>query len=222
VFRDDFNGSNLSDSWLIYVTKGRHSPHAKRQREAVTVSDGLLNITAANNDAGELISGGIRHLGSQTYGRYRVRVRVDQDPTDNTSAVVLTWPVSNNQPRDGENNFFETLRNPGDRSYFYSFLHEPFDDKADGVTQKRFIHNADATQWQTVNMDWTPDYIEVSLVDGNGNFYQTQRLDETSANHITDAEHFLAIQLDQFRATAVDDRVVRMQVDWVEIYSLCR
>lgn len=221
TFRDDFNGSSLDGNWLVYVTDGGHSPHAKRRREALKVADGKLTITAANNDQGQLISGGARHLGAQNYGRYRVRVRVDADSSGMTSGVALTWPTSNNQPRDGENNFFETLRDPTDRSRFYSFIHEPFDDKSDGVSQKRFVHNANATQWQTVNMDWTPDYIEVSLVDGNGNFYKTQRLDETSEDVISDAEHFLSIQLDQFNPAFPDDRAVRMEVDWVEIWSYC-
>ena len=36
---------------------------------------------------------------------------------------------------------------------------------------------------------------------------------------ITDAEHFLAIQLDLFKGAFPDDRQVQMEVDWVEVHS---
>ncbi len=220
-FPDDFNGTSVSGDWLVYVTNGAHSPHAIRRAEAVSVANGLLTITAKNDETGTLFSGGLRHLGNQRYGKFAVRVRTDADQTNATSGVVLTWPTSNNQPRDGENNLYETLKAPGSRWPFYSFIHEPFDDRADGVSQKRFVHQADATKWQEVTMEWTPSYIAVTRR-GPGNVQvETQRIDETSHDLITDAEHFLSIQLDLFKGSFPDGRQVVMEVDWVEISSYC-
>ncbi|MGI9599377.1 MAG: glycoside hydrolase family 16 protein [Acidimicrobiales bacterium] len=221
IFRDDFNGSALGGQWSVYVTNGAHSPHAVRRAEAVSVRDGLLQITARNNEDGMLVSGGLRHRVDQTYGRYAVRVRTDPDLTNATSGVVLTWPTSNNQPRDGENNLYETLKAPGSRQPFYSFIHEPFDDRADGVSQKRFVHQADATQWQQITMEWTPTYLSVTRSGPGGQSTQTQRVDETAGDLITDASHFLSIQLDLFKGSFPDSREVKMQVDWVEISSYC-
>jgi hypothetical protein len=220
-FRDDFNGESLSSDWQVYRAKGSHSPHAIRRAEAISVADGLLTITARNDQDGTLFSGGLRHTGSQRYGKYSFRVRTDADMTNSTSGVVLTWPTSNNQARDGEHNLYETLKAPGRRSPFYSFIHEPFDDKADGISQKRFVHQADATQWQQITAEWTPDYIQITRSGPGATGAQTQRLDEDGSDRITDATHFLAIQLDLFKGSFPDDRQVTMEVDWLEIWSYC-
>lgn len=221
TFREDFNGNALNSNWKVYTTNGGHSPHAVRRAEAISVRDGKLIITAKNDGSGTAMSGGLRHIGNQTYGRFTVRVRTDQDMSNATSGVVLTWPSSNNQPRDGENNLYETLKAPGSRWPFYSFIHEPFDDAADGVSQKRFVYQADATQWQEVSMEWTPDYLLVQRKGPGAQSSEVQRIDETSANRITDAEHFLSIQLDLFKGSFPDNRQVKMEVDWVEIAAYC-
>ena len=221
TFRDDFNGDQLGDHWVIYDTPGNHSPHAIRRQETVSIQGGALVITAHNDDSGTLISGGMRHSQPQKYGTYSFRVRTDADPTNATSGVILTWPVSNNQPRDGENNFYETLTAPGSRWPFYGFVHEPFDDRADGVAQKRFVFEADATQWQEITAEWTPNYISITRTGPGSTTTETHRLDEGANDRITDASHFFAIQLDQFKDSLPQGREVKMEVDWVEISSYC-
>lgn len=220
-FRDDFNGSDVANHWIIYDTPGTHSPHSKRHPEAVAVADGRLSITAENDADGVLMSGGLALNRGQTYGRYSVRVRTEKDMTNATSGVVLTWPTSNNQPRDGENNFYETLWAPGDRSRFFSYIHEPFDDHADGVSQSKFTYQADASQWQTVTMEWTPGSITITREGPGVVPVETVRVDETAADLIPDAPHFVAIQLDQFKPTLPDGDSVVMEVDWIETWSYC-
>lgn len=220
-FRDDFDGDALSPNWEVYTGHGAHSPHAVRQAEAISVQNGMLTLTARNDSEGVLVSGGLRHNGLQKYGKYAFRVRTDEDMSNATSGVILTWPISNDQAMDGENNFYETLKAPGRRSPFYSFIHEPFDDRADGISQKRFVFEADATQWQEITAEWTPGYVQVTRTGPGATATETHRLDEDGSDRITDATHFLAIQLDLFKDSFPDDRQVKMEVDWVEIWSFC-
>ena len=220
LFRDDFDGSVLDPAWTVYTTNGNHSVHAVRRAEAVSVEDGKLVITASNDENGVAASGGIRLGYSQAYGRYTFRVRTDTDPANATSGVVLTWPVSESQPLDGENNIYETTPQQGNRQPFYSFVHQPFDTD-DSVSQTEFVHLGDASQWQEMSMDWTPEYLEISWVDPTTGKARGKRLTETSRDLITDAEHFLAIQLDLFKGALIEGDEVRMEVDWVEVYAYC-
>lgn len=221
LFRDDFDGTVLNPAWTVYTSKGNHSEHAVRRADAVSVEDGKLVITASNDETGVASSGGIRLDYPQAYGRYAFRVRTDPDPSNATSGVVLTWPVSESQPLDGENNIYETLPAPADRTPFYSFIHEPFDSEADGVSQTEFVHLGDATEWQELSMDWTPEYLEISWVDPSSGKVRGKRLTETARDLITDAEHFLAIQLDLFKGALTDGDEVKMEVDWVEVHRYC-
>lgn len=213
--RDDFNGSSVAGQWLQYNGPG-NSRYGDRRPSANKVENGRLIITA-NMRNGRVVSGGMSHRHSQQYGKYRFRVRTDNDPSEAMSGVVLTWPQSQDQPRDGENNIYETLANAVERNPFYSFIHEPFGTKSD---QKRFVHNADGAQFQIMTMEWTPDYISVTREGpGGARHTETQTLNETSDNLIPDNPHKLAIQLDAWEHSI--SAPVRMEVDWVEVYKYC-
>lgn len=202
AFQDDFNGTEVNESeWAMYNAPGNEG-NGLRRPEAFSVADGILTVTAQMID-GQLVSGGMAHKLNLTYGKYEVRVRADEDKSTPiaTSAVVLTWPQSENWPIDGENNIFETTTN--DRRSFYTFIHY-------GTDNRTFYkeHEFDVREWLEVAMEWDPDWIKIYV---NGDLQWTL----TNKVAIPDVPHHLCIQLDAFEKTMTG--VTRMQVDWVKI-----
>jgi hypothetical protein len=208
VLDEGFSGTALdTGAWSAYDSAGNDG-HGLRRPSAVSVADGVLTITA-QMDGDSLVSGGISHRYEQTYGRYEVRVRTGVDPSETMSGVVLTWPASNQFPRDGENDIYETLATPGDRSEFYSFIHQPF---GTPDQQDRTVHPVDASAWHTVVMEWTPTAIRLYR---DGALVKT--LTETAADLVPDVDHFAAIQLDAWGDNL--PAAVTMQVDHIKIDS---
>jgi hypothetical protein len=204
VFQDDFNGPALDlSAWSLYNSPG-NAGFGLRRPEAFSVSDGNLIVTATMKD-GQIVSGGMAHKVNYKFGRFEFRVKAEPDSSEATSAVVLTWPQSENWPVDGENDIYETLtlasRNP-----FHTFIHYSAENRT-----VHFQHNADATQWHILAMEWTWEKI-VILRDG----VVVWKL--TDINAIPDVPHHLCIQLDAFKTTMTG--TVRMYVDWVKIYKL--
>ncbi|MDH3683320.1 MAG: glycoside hydrolase family 16 protein [Acidimicrobiia bacterium] len=208
VLDEQFNGSAFdTGTWQPYDSVG-NAGFGLRSPSALSVSGGLLNITAQMLD-GTLVSGGMRHAISQQYGRYEFRVRTDQDPSEATSGVILTLPSSNVHPRDGENDIYETLGAPGDRREFYSFIHKPFGTAGD---QDQTVHPTSAASWHTMAMEWTPSWIKLYR---DGSLVKT--IDETAADLIPDNPHYLAVQLDATSDTVAAN--ITMQIDYVKVWS---
>ncbi|MEL6981226.1 MAG: glycoside hydrolase family 16 protein [Actinomycetota bacterium] len=212
IMRDDFNGSSIGGQWLQWNQSAGNRGNGLRMASALNVSSGVLTITANMQD-GTLISGGLNHTVAQTYGKYRVRVRTDVDPSRAMSGVVLTWPASNVHPRDGENNMYETLphQDSATRNPFYTFIHKPFGGTGD---QEYKIWRADAAQWQTMTMEWTPSRITVTRDGG-----ESWTVNETGADLIPDVPHRFHMQLDAFQSSISSQ--VTMQVDFAEVYRYC-
>ena len=204
VFQDDFNGTEVNTSnWSIYYSPG-HAGNGLRRPEAFLVSDGLLVVTAhmiGNN----IVSGGMAHKMNYKYGKFEFKVRTEQDSSDATSGVVLTWPQSENWPMDGENDMYETGTD-ATRKQFHTFIH--YGTAAN--TQYHFAHVADATQWHIIAMEWEEKELQM---------YRDNQLVWTLRDVIAipDVPHHLCIQLDAFRKSMTG--IVKMHVDWVKIYQ---
>ncbi len=215
IFRDDFNGSSVGGHWSQYHSSG-NAGYGLRRHSANSVSNGNLVITAKMEN-GSLVSGGMSHNVHQTYGKYVARVRTDKDPSKATSGVLLTWPSSGVHPRDGENNFYETLVDEGNRNPFYTFIHKPYGSTSD---QEYKQHFADGSQFQIMTMEWTPNRITIKREGPGGSAYtDVWTVNETGADLIPDVSHHMTIQLDAWAHSIGDP--VRMEVDYVEIYKYC-
>ena len=83
------------------------------------------------------------------------------------------------------------------------------------------MHQADASQWQTVTMEWTPTSVTITREGPGAVPVETMRVDETATDIIPDAPHFVAIQLDQFKPSLPDGDSVVMEVDWIETWAYC-
>lgn len=210
VVQDDFNGSSVDGSkWVEYNGSG-HGGHGQRSSSALSVSGGMLTITASMQN-GTLVSGGLGGRHNQTYGRYEARVRTDADPSETMSGLLLTWPQSGDQYNDGENDYYETTYTPGDRHEFYSFIHKP---GAPASEQDYTVHSASASEWHTMVMEWRADKI---VIYRDGQVIKT--LNEDGANRIPDVAHFAAIQLDAFKDSLPNP--VSMQVDYIKVFEAC-
>ncbi len=207
VFSDDFDDGIVDEErWYLYHYPG-HDGNGLRRPEAISEQDGLLTITAREVD-GTIVSGGMAAIHNQAYGRYEFRVRAEPDPNAVTSAVVLTWPASNDWPADGENNIFETGP-ASSRRPFASYIHYPDGTPLGG--QEVYKHQAGGSEWHEMALIWKP--LEMTLwLDGAlvGRF--------TDPARIPDNEHRLTIQLDAMR-TAPFEGEVSMYVDWVRVYQ---
>lgn len=207
VFEDQFDGAAVDKTkWSPYTSSG-HGGNGLRRPSAFTQENGQLVITAAW-DGTNIVSGGMSHRYDQLYGSYEFRVRVDPDPSGQTSGVVLTWPLSGRSVPDGEMDIWETGHSAAGRNPWYTFIHL----SQDGVTDKqvRLVHNSDAAQWHTIRMDWSRDAIR-TYVDGvlDGQITDPARIPSTP--------HHLCVQLDAFSNNPLP-APVRMYVDWVKVY----
>jgi hypothetical protein len=154
-----------------------------------------------------LVSGGMAHRKNYTYGKFEFRVKATEDLSGATSAVVLTWPQSENWPDDGENDIYETysISNPN-RNFFETNILSGL--PLNEWTKK--VHNIDAKEWHVVAMEWMSEYMKIYI---DGNLAWTL----SDSTHIVDKPHHLCIQLDAFKTSMTG--VSRMYVDWVKIYQ---
>lgn len=204
-FQDNFDGSSLNTTvWSPYVSAG-HAGNGLRRASAFSVANGLLTVTAKMVD-GRIVSGGMKHRSDYTYGRYEFRVRTEVDPTGTMSGVVLTWPKYQWSPEFTENDIYETGAAANTRWPFRTFIHY-----GTSNSQKHYIHEADASDWQTMVMDWRKSALKIYR-DG-ALVWQT-----TDSWVIPDVLHHISIQLDA-RHERTLTRAVRMYVDYIRIYA---
>lgn len=207
VFEDNFDGTVLNtNAWTPYNSAGNGGNGLRRPSAFSLDGNGNLVVTAQMVN-GQLVSGGMSNKINFTYGRVEFRVRTEPDPTATMSGVVLTWPQSENWPTDGENDMYETLTAANTRSPFYSFVHY-----GPSNQQYWFRHEADASQWHTITMDWGPQAIKIYR---DGALVWTV----TDVLAIPDVAHHVCIQLDA-TATRTLTTPVHMYVDYVRIYKL--
>jgi beta-glucanase (GH16 family) len=206
VLADDFHGTRLNTArWQPYGPRWPgNGGNGLRDGSALSVRDGVLTITA-QMVRGTLVSGAAASRRSITYGRVMFRARTDADPSGATSGVVLLWPSSGNWPIDGETDIYETGTEP-DRGSFSSYLHYGADNQ-----QQWIGHEADATRWHRMAMEWTPTRVRFFR---DGRFAGAVRDPEA----ISHARQHLCLQLDAFSPSMTG--TVRMQVDDVRIYAL--
>ncbi|MEM9566538.1 MAG: glycoside hydrolase family 16 protein [Actinomycetota bacterium] len=231
VFATDF--TSLGDDWEIYDSPG-HAGLGWRRPSAITLEPepaaeggSVLTITARmgtdNEEAGEIVSGGMALLRPRTYGTYTFRMRVDPDPAEVTSGVAILWPWSNRWPEDGELDMFETWVNRSTRApvetnihYLDPFAEAPYDTSDDRLFS--IVHSGlDGSEWHTYRFEWRADQLTMAIDDG------PVRLLSDDPLHIPDWMMVPTFQLDAFpapggtREDAALDGPVVLEVDWLVV-----
>lgn len=212
-FQDDFDGNSLNDQeWIIYDNSWSDNPEHMRRVEAVEVKDGILNLIVDKHptDPNRYMTGGIAHKKNYLYGKFEFRVKMEHDPTASTSGVCLTWPESEQWPKDGEADIFETEY---ETDFWNTWIHYGTKDSSGKWQDSKYqkTHHIDKTQWNVVAMEWSPEYIKIYI---NGNLAWTLK----DPDAIAKVPHHMCFQVekDLNKASA---NPVKLYVDWVKIYS---
>nr|WP_275404288.1 glycoside hydrolase family 16 protein [Pseudonocardia acidicola] len=173
----------------------------------MAVSGGVLSLTSRGYE-----SAGMAWSPGQRYGRWEVRAKTQRGT--GYGPVILLWPDAEDFPTGGEIDFMEIPK--GDRRESHFVLHYGRDNSQVGTTVP-----GDFTQWHNYAVEWTPDHV-AGFIDGQEIFRTTDRA------RIPPRPMHLAIQQDigpygKDWIPPLDDTSpaqVRLQVDWVRIYSL--
>jgi beta-glucanase (GH16 family) len=215
VLVDDFAGTALDeDIWFRYEGQPSGDPGGWFDPSHVSVGDGKLVIGGWQEPARDnlYVTGGVsthdRH--AQTYGRYQVRFRVDQGT--GIAYVLLLWPTNNQYPP--EIDFAED--NGRDRQTIYGVLHPP--DQA-AYPNEEYTVKADATQWHTAGLEWTPERLVYTL---DGEPWATVEGPQVPGEPMDLALQTQAWYCGQGWEACPDETTpdrVDLEVDWVSIHA---
>lgn len=202
---DEFDGSAVDPAtWNVY--HGRTTGDVGRQSpDAVTVSDGMLQITAHGKT-----SGGLSWDRGQTYGRWEVRAKAQ--PAAGYGPVMLLWPDSGKWPQDGEIDFMEQPK--PQRAQNNVTVHYGSDNSQDATQQ-----DGDFSQWHDYALEWEPDHI-TGWIDGVQVFTTTNKAEiPTGPMHLAIQEDIGPIDGWIPAPDASTPATVKLDVDWVRIYN---
>jgi hypothetical protein len=205
VTTEDFD-TFREDAWSRYDSEGGLG-YGLRKPSAISVTDGLLHITARGN-----VSGGMSHDLDRTYGRWEFRARTDLGR--GFGSAILLWPESERWPQDGEVDIMEVPAEDRTQAHFIVHFLRNGGDRVYGTSV-----DDDFSQWHTFAVDWLPDRI-VWYVDGVERFRVTDR------NIIPRKPMHIAMQFDQgpskdwIKAPDVTTPAAfSLQVDWLRVYA---
>ena len=214
VFTDDFNGRALDSSkWRLYWGKPGGDPAGWFDPRHVTVSDGMLVISAYRDrrDGGRWATGGLSSSPGlvQTYGKYLVRFRLD--PGIGVSHAALLMPANNSWPP--EIDFSED--NGSGRTGTLATLHYGRHD----THSDAWLGSVNLTQWHTLGVQWTPGKLQYTI---DGRIWKTM-----TGSAVPALPMVLDLQTQTWPCSgtwgrcpnASTPRVVRMHVDWVVAYA---
>src|SRR5690242_4929107 len=199
VYRDDFCGSSLDDTWAAYNSAG-HNGNGTRSPQQITVSDGILRMSGTEDGT----TAGMSSRYAQRYGRWEVRARFPAG-CGCYHPILILWPQSGTWPEAGEIDFAEVF--DPDRQKVNFNLHYSAEDRLLSAALP-----IDATQWHDYAVEWTPDHI-VGYVDGE-EFFGTDRADVQPPGPMTQT-----VQLDWFPQDGAGAGAV-LEVDWAAMYAL--
>jgi beta-glucanase (GH16 family) len=219
VFADDFSHGLRRAWWGRYEGQPHGDPGGWWAPSHVVVRHGVLNLLTYRDRrfGNRWVSGGVSSAPAlkQTYGKYRVRFRVDRGY--GVSAVLLLIASEDHWPP--EIDFAENGGAAGRRDHMAATLHYGVRPN-DHQTQR--IAHADFTRWHTMGVDWTPRRLVYTLdgrpwatVTGRKVPHERMELD-LQAQAGTCGDRY---------APCPDGRTprrVRLQVDRVVAYALAR
>jgi hypothetical protein len=224
TFTDDFARPSTLSNYQIYGGTPTDGSNACFAPSHVAVTGGEMVLKAfrdtaaivkngCTGDADQMVTGGVKLTSnSQTYGKYEIRMRVDNG--QGVSVVALLWPTGDTWPPEID---FTEDNGASPRTVDTATEHWG------SLTSAFQIHDTlavDLTRWHTVGVEWTPGKIVYTM---DGMPWAT----ETNAN-VSDVPMQLAIQTQAWQCgvssweQCTDDTTpgeVDMDVDWIAVYS---
>jgi beta-glucanase (GH16 family) len=226
TFADNFTNPSTLANYQVYGNFGS-SPDGSGScfsKNHVSVSGGELVIAGYKDPAGvtangctsdtnQLVTGGIKlTANSQTYGKYEVRMRVDNG--EGVSLVALLWPTNDSWPPEID---FTEDNGTSPRSYDSATEHWGSATQAQQITDNLAVN---LTQWHTVGVEWSPGKLVYTM---DGKPWAT----ETNAN-VSNVPMQVAVQTQAWQcgansweqcANATTPAQVNMDVDWIAVYK---
>ena len=167
-FTDNFTSPSTLSNYQVY---GFYAPDGSKSCLApghTSVTGGMLVVKAykdpaavaaqgCTGSANDIVTGGVKMNLSQTYGKYEVRMRVDNGL--GVSVVALLWPTAETWPPEID---FTEDNGAAPRTQDTATEHWGT------ATNPRQINNTltvNLTQWHTVGVEWSPGKI-VYTMDG--------------------------------------------------------
>jgi len=167
IASDDFSEGTLNPAdWQIYNNfapggdpggwwSASHVSIVNSELQLSTYSDpGACEFSMGCQSVDDEVSGGLKFLPSQTYGKYLVRMRADD--AEGVAMAALLWPTSDSG--NGEIDFAED-NGASPRSQITATLWNMSE------VPTRDMLNVDMSQWHTVGVEWTPGKV-VYTIDG--------------------------------------------------------
>ena len=215
VFTENFSRDLSPRRWGHYTGHPGGDPGGLWDPSHVVVRNGKLRLETYRDPrfGNRWVSGGTSSARAlkQTYGRYRVRLRMDGGR--GVAGIALLWPSADVWPPEVD--FAETGGLGRGRPGFSATLHHGADDH-----QIQREARADLTGWHVVGVDWTPGRLAYVL---DGKVWAVVR-----SAHVPSQPMELDLQTqagtcgDAYAPCpdASTPRRVTMQVDWVHVDAL--
>ena len=175
-----------------------------------------IAANGCTGDADQMVTGGVKLTSnSQTYGKYEVRMRVDNGQGVSAGRPALAHRPTPGHPRSTSPRTTEHPHEPSTRP--------PNTGERDtNVFQVNNTLTVNLTQWHTVGVEWTPGKIVYTM---DGIPWAT----ETNAN-VSDVPMQVAVQTQAWQcgtsnsweecANGSTPAEVDMDVDWIAVYAL--
>jgi beta-glucanase (GH16 family) len=215
VFRDSFRGDTLDPRlWRRWHGTPANGLGGYWQRSHVRVTGGQLVLEGYREPAlgNRWVTGGVgNRVGVvQAYGKYRVRMRLDD--AYGLSYAVLLWPESNSAPP--EIDFAEGFGRSMQRTK--ATVHSGTKEARVRTGQTLAV---DMTKWHVVGVEWTPGLLRFTMDD---KVWFT-----VAGTKVPRTPMVLDLQTEVHSCTVTvsacpDERSpsrMNMYVDWVEVYS---
>lgn len=223
-------------NWEVYSADPGNNGYGVRSQAAVNVVADATSTSGGNvlridafDSGGQHFHGGVKLLKPHTYMQAELRVRVDDDPDEVTSGVVIFWPVNDPVrfppadnpegpwPAGGELDFWETFDNRDTRTPTKSYVHRlnpnavaPYTSSDDQVPVEITHAGVDQSDWHKIVCSWTPDRVWIEIDDG------PEVLITDDPANIPDWDMELTLQLDAWSDTP-PSATRQMRVDYVLI-----
>ena len=215
IFSDDFTGSSIDTSkWILYQGEAGGDPGGYFAQSHLSVKNGSFIIRGSKDSAynNMWITGGMNANLPTVYGKYLVRMRMDQGK--GISMILLLWPQDESWPPEvdfAEDNGANP-RNFIDATCWY---------KSSGQEMSivKELTSIDTTQWHTYGVEWTAHKLVYSI-DG-------QTWNTLTSQYVPSVPMHLCIQTQAWSCgldweNCPDSSTpanVNMYVDWVVQYA---
>ncbi|MGG5809189.1 carbohydrate-binding domain-containing protein [Falsiroseomonas sp. CW058] len=182
----------------------------------VAVRDGEMQVTITQQDDGNWTAGGFNSFTAGhtiTYGKIEFDAKVPDH--QGTMTAILTWPSSDNWPRDGEIDILET---PFSENMFSTHYEGPNGEHYfDSIRSSTY----DASEWHHYEVTWLPDSLTIE-VDGQVMAHWTDPAEIPDVPHGFGAMGFVGSDADTWMGGAPDGSTpgqVTISLDNVRMYQ---